>query len=288
MLKYIIGLILIGSFISCKKTDKKTESLLYLSVRDKDYNIFLNDLDGNEKQLTNNPGFDYAPMWNEILGSVIYYSYENDSFLIANMDLSGQPISLETYGQQEFNLSPDGKKLVSQVNIGDFSALILANIDGSSQDTISDTKSYNGRAKWSWQSNQIAYISDREGNNEVYLYHLEDRSTRRLTNNDEVEKYLTWSPDGNKLAYTTQYYEEGKPDRNDVFVLNLKSGKSSQITSNDYNDTELAWSPISDRIAFHSTRDGEDHIFVMNSDGSNVEQITRVSAYHGEPCWAWE
>lgn len=263
----------------------KDEILVYLSVRNKNYDIYKNDLKGTEKKLTNNPGFDYSPMWSERFEALFYYSYVNDSFLIASMDLDGKNLSLNTYDQPEFNLSPDGKKLIHQVSIRDFSALVLTTIEGDNPDTISSSTSYNGRAKWAPGSEKIAYISDRDGNNEIYLYDLKQKSTTRLTSNETYEKYITWSPTGDRIAYTTQYYEEGKPDRNDVFIKDLASGQVTQITNNTFNDTELAWSPVSEVIAFHSTREGQDHIFTMNSDGSNVQQITTVDAYHGEPEW---
>lgn len=218
-MKLLFTILIVGLCFCCENPPpNKTETLLYLSVRDKDYNIFINDLNGNEQQLTTNPGFDYAPMWNESLESIIYYSYERDSFLIGNMSLDGVNLKIETYGQQEFNLSPDAKYLIHQVNLEDYSSLVLTTVQGALVDTISDNRSYNGRAKWSRQSNQIAYISDREGNNEVYLFNLDTKQTTRITNNSSFEKYLAWSPDGTQLAYTTQYYKEGKADRNDIFT----------------------------------------------------------------------
>ncbi|MEP0987397.1 hypothetical protein [Ekhidna sp.] len=271
-----------------EETTSKDEVLLYLTIRDSNYDIFKNDLKGTEVRLTTNTGFDYSPMWNEGLNKIIYYSYVNDSFQIASKDLGGRDVLLNTYGQTEFNLSPSGQFLINQVQVGDTSILILSNLRGSEVDTIASSGLYNGRAKWSWESDKIAYISDRDGNNEVFVYDLKDASTIRLTTNDTFEKYITWEVGGNRLAYTTQYYEEGTPGRNDVFVYDFSNGDTNQITDNPYNDTELAWSPISGRIAFHSTREGSDHIYVMNSDGSNQLQITNVGAYHGEPCWAWE
>ncbi|WP_425391901.1 TolB family protein [Ekhidna sp.] len=226
------------------EVDTKQEILLYLSVRNKNYDIYKNDLKGSETMLTTNPGFDYAPNWNQQLNKVIYYSYVNDSFLIDAKNLDGEDVPLDTYNQTEFNLSPNGELLIHQVQNGDFSTLILSDLEGLSMDTITNEGSYNGRAKWSYESNKIAYISDRDGNNEVYVYDLNDSTTQRITINESFEKYITWEPGGKRLAYTTQFYEEGSPDRNDVFIYDFDRRVKKQITFNDFNDTELAWSPI--------------------------------------------
>ena len=144
---------------------------------------------------------------------------------------------------------------------------------------------YHGRAKWSPDAQKIIYITDRDGNNEIYLYDMLEQTNTRLTENETYEKYLTWAPDSRRFAYTTEYFEEGKPDRNDVFVMDLDTKEVRQITDNPYEDAEIAWSPRGDLIAFHSRRDSVDHIFTMKIDGSNVRQITTTQTYHGEPEW---
>src|SRR5512134_3033066 len=60
---------------------------------------------------------------------------------------------------------------------------------------------------------------------------------------------------------------------------------TAQITG--LENTYPAWSPDGARIVFESTRDGPDaDIFVMNSDGSNVVQLTRNDSHDGTPGWA--
>lgn len=281
-------------FISCKPSTPegpeicKEVYLLYLSKASGNFDIYKNDLKGKETQLTTNPSWDWAPRWEAASQSLIYNAYENDTFKIQMMDIDGKLIgTFEDF--EDYNVSQDGQWLVAQVKVGDFSKLVITDSFGTDSVAITAAESYNGRAVWSPDGSQLIYISDRDGNNEVYHYNRNSALTTRLTNNETAEKYLTWAPDNKRIAYTTEYYEEGKPDRNDVFVMDLATKKVTQITDNPYEDSEIAWSPIGDKIAFHSRRDSVDHIFVMKTDGSDVAQITTAQTYHGEPAWAyWE
>ncbi|MDW3190798.1 MAG: hypothetical protein R8G66_00445 [Cytophagales bacterium] len=263
-------------------------NLLYLSKASGNFDIYKNDLKGQETQLTTNPSWDWAPRWVTASQSLIYNAYENDTFKIQMMELDGKFIStLNEF--DDYNVSSDGQWVIAQVKVGDFSRLVITDSFGSDSVAITGADSYNGRAVWSPDASQLIYISDRDGNNEVYHYDRNSALTTRLTENETVEKYLTWAPDNKRIAYTTEYYEEGKPDRNDVFVLDLSTKEVIQITDNPYEDSEIAWSPLGDKIAFHSKRDSIDHIFLMNSDGTGVEQVTTAQTYHGEPAWAyWE
>ncbi len=259
--------------------------LLYISKKSGNFDIYLNDLKGREQQLTVNEGWDWSPRWNPALNAIIYNSYVGEDFRIRSMDYEGRELELQANGLEEFNLSPDGKYQVLQIREGDFSKLVITNFDGKGSRDITGTGAYHGRASWSPDGTKILYISDRDGNNEIYLYDLISDKTERLTQNDTNEKYLSWAPDSRKFAFTTQYYEEGEPDRNDVFVMSLDSRLIQQITDNPYDDSEIAWSPDGSMIAFHSKREDGDQIYVMNTDGSNVTQITSGDYYHGEPGW---
>ncbi len=284
---YLLFLVLIAA---CSNTSEETDCndyhMVYISKASGNFDIYINDFQGNEKQLTTNPSWDWSPVWNPASGAIIYYSYVNDTFQIRKMSIDGDLMKIDTKGLTEFNLSPDGTSVVMEENQGDNRQLVLISLEDMNRRTsITDSASYNGRAKWSPDSKKIVYISDRDGNNEVYLYDLVSKSTTRLTEKETSEKYLTWAPDSKRIAYTTEYYEEGEPDRNDVFVMDITSLETTQITNNQYEDSEIIWSPDGNKIAFHSKRDSVDHIFTMNVDGTGVKQITSQNTYHGEPSW---
>ena len=59
-----------------------------------------------------------------------------------------------------------------------------------------------------------------------------------------------------------------------------------QLTDNGISDGQPAWSPEGKRIAFTSDRAGDVEIFVMRSDGSQVEQLTDSPDSDLEPVWS--
>ena len=51
-------------------------------------------------------------------------------------------------------------------------------------------------------------------------------------------------------------------------------------------DGAPSWSADGSRIVFHSDRDGNGEIYLMNADGSGIERLTRHPASDGYPCWS--
>ena len=61
----------------------------------------------------------------------------------------------------------------------------------------------------------------------------------------------------------------------EIYVMDGGGGNEARITDNLALDYEPSWSPDGERIAFVSTRDNRtEHIFVMDSDGRNLMQLT--------------
>lgn len=59
-----------------------------------------------------------------------------------------------------------------------------------------------------------------------------------------------------------------------------------QLTNTQASNIRPAWSPDGKQIAFQTNRDGPYHIYVMNSDGSNVRQLTSGDADDRHPAWS--
>lgn len=261
------------------------QKLLYISSRAEGFDIYLSDEDGNNEVLLTkaNKGMDWGPKWNESLQAIIYNSQDTaKQFTIKAMDLDGKPKAINTNGLEEYQLSPDGRYLVFSQSVGDFRNLYLRPLDNLSDSVaVTDEESYNGRPKWSPNSDNLLFVSDRTGLNELYIYNLTDKTTTQLTNNSTREKYTDWSPNGQQIAFTVEM-ENGKED---IFIISKDKSNLEQLTNTEFGEEEINWSPKGDKIAYHAKIDGKDDIFTIEIKTRTITKITNGEGYHGEPEW---
>ena len=90
-----------------------------------------------------------------------------------------------------------------------------------------------------------------------------------------------WSPDGAWIAFVTT--ENGSDD---IWKTRPDSSEQIALMRNDWQwDKHPSWSPDSQRIVFFSNRDGDRQLFVMDSDGRTVTNISRVPWAEYDPIW---
>jgi Tol biopolymer transport system component len=103
-----------------------------------------------------------------------------------------------------------------------------------------------------------------------------------------------WSPDGTKIAFASNrdHLQEFSLD---IYVMNADGSGVTRLTTNE-RAFDPAWSPDGTRIAFvHSTNAltdthpyNYDDIYLMNSDGSGITNLTPDSEclWDGSPAWS--
>jgi dipeptidyl aminopeptidase/acylaminoacyl peptidase len=85
------------------------------------------------------------------------------------------------------------------------------------------------------------------------------------------------SPDGKILAFSVQTIDlEKNVKPRQIYAVPLAGGTPRPLTSAGNNDRPR-WFPDSKQIAFHSDRSGSAQVWMMDADGSNQRQITRIS-----------
>jgi len=138
---------------------------------------------------------------------------------------------------------------------------------------------------------KIAFASNRDGCDEIYLMNTDGTSQTCLSNgayNDESPK---WSPDNSHIAFQSDRDFQNDGDNPiygmDIYVMNWDGSGVSRLTSSTYDDINPVWSPDGTKIAFMSFRNGLNYqIYVMNADGSGQVNISNDNANDTQPSWS--
>jgi Tol biopolymer transport system component len=125
------------------------------------------------------------------------------------------------------------------------------------------------------------FVSDRDGDDEVFVMNADGSSLTQVTNNSAGESPSGWSPDGQKILFSSD--RDGNVE---VYVMNADGTGQTRLTNNAASDSEAVYEPAGTRIAFTTDRDGNTEIYAMDADGSNPTNLTNHAAADGSPDWA--
>jgi TolB protein len=84
-------------------------------------------------------------------------------------------------------------------------------------------------------------------------------NVRRLTNHPAVDYWPVWSPDGKRIAFTSN-----RDGNYEIYVMNADGSAPRNVTQNPAQDNYATWSPAGKRIAFISNRSGGYDVYVMD------------------------
>jgi uncharacterized protein YraI len=86
---------------------------------------------------------------------------------------------------------------------------------------------------------------------DIYLMNIDGTGGQWLTNTVETENWLSWSPDGTRLAYT-RYFMDYWNHHNSIYKLHLYTLATGQeiVLMNDVNVMDPSWTPDGSQIIF--------------------------------------
>ncbi|RME49101.1 MAG: hypothetical protein D6795_12085, partial [Deltaproteobacteria bacterium] len=131
----------------------------------------------------------------------------------------------------------------------------------------------------------VAFVSNRTGDQEVYVQRLEpDAPAIRLTHDPESDIFPAWSPDGKTLYFSSNRYDGMNFD---LWRVNPEgSEKPERFIENAFN---LALSPSGNRVAFTRIVGENLRIFVQRVRGGEARQVTDGTKGEGNhlfPTWS--
>ena len=138
---------------------------------------------------------------------------------------------------------------------------------------------YPVHATFSGTNGKIAFITNRDGNNEIYTMNLDGSNPVNITNNSASDVDPNWSPDGSKIVFRSQ-----RDSADDLYIMNSDGSNLQRLTTASGNDLHGSFSPDGTKIIFASLRDGGmAELYTMNADGSNQVRLTNNSVTDASP-----
>src|SRR5256714_2384227 len=105
-----------------------------------------------------------------------------------------------------------------------------------------------GRATWSPDGKNIAYISNMSGRSNLWLVPSEGGFPVQLTVSDQRQSSPAWSPDNKWIAYQSDYDGD---EQWDIFLVSPKTGKVVNLTqTREIGEQNPAWSPDGRYLAY--------------------------------------
>jgi Tol biopolymer transport system component len=149
------------------------------------------------------------------------------------------------------------------------------------------TRRTEGSASAAVANGKIAFVSDRDGNAEIYTMNPDGSDLKRLTFDPGADSSPAWSPDGLRIVFGRSNFHEGQgrfDGRGEIHVMNADGSNQTRLTTSR-NDNFPAWSPDGTKIAFSQdlfSSHSHSGIYVMNADGSDQRIVN--AGY--EPSWS--
>ena len=281
------------------------DEIFFASDRGMTMNLFVyNTKTGKTEKVTNYT--DYDVKFPSSDGNTIVYEHGGYLYRLdpktrkseqIHITLNGENVYARTEQKHVANnltaisLSPNGKRLAVTARGEVFDVPVAK---GVTRNITRTPGAHERDAEWSYDGKNIAYISDRTGETEIWLESAEGGEPVQLTkDNDTYIRQLAWSPDNKTILYTdrknrivvvdvaskskkvlmqnpeaefrdvafsadSQWITYTKPASNDlsvVYIYNLTSGKEYPVTEKWYNSSEPTFSSDGKYLIFSSDRD---------------------------------
>jgi dipeptidyl aminopeptidase/acylaminoacyl peptidase len=175
--------------------------------------------------------------------------------------LGGEATQLTDFPQAVDSIawSPDGKRLCLVMRDASREELESAK-DREEEKETGEKVEKEKKAPKPWVIDRLQFKSDEVGyldhrRTHLYVFDVASKKSAQVTSGDYDDAGPAWSPDGTKLAFSSN--RSADPDRNyntDVWVVSADNGDKgahlTQITTNPGEDHSPAWSPDGKWIAY--------------------------------------
>ena len=165
--------------------------------------------------------------------------------------------------------------------------IIFIGLTGCGEDSPSGPDPEEG---FDFNGDLIAFRSDRDGNEDIWLMKPDGSEMVNITSNASVDSDPAWSPDGSKIAFVST-----RTGNADLFVMDVDGSNVIQVTNNQGSVRFPKWSPDGSLIAFSASVNDQRDLYVIPAPGTTAKQsaicddlaqVTDHPETDNEPVWS--
>lgn len=185
--------------------------------------------------------------------------------------------------------SPDGSRIAFSrwSRKTDRDVYVMNAADGSNARNLTNHPARDYGRNWSL-GNEILFVSNRDGDQEIYAVNADTGALRQLTQNSEADYGADWSPNGTEIIFS---HESGTPTETaygdgQIWKMNSTDLVPELLLDNGVVDKQATWSPDGMRICWASTTSatGTDYeLYEKDLLTGTIRQLTNDTAFQFTP-----
>jgi Tol biopolymer transport system component len=161
------------------------------------------------------------------------------------------------------SFAPDGKRFVFRTFENDGYGLRIMDLETKAVTAL--TREYDNFPLWSPRGDLILFSRLVDGAYEIYTIQPNGSSIKRLTFTHGNDAHMTWSPDGEYIAFASSRmgfkdeitYTDAPQPYGELFVMRYDGTHIEQLTDNQWEEGTPAWQPTAPIAARALTARGE-------------------------------
>lgn len=244
------------------------QKILFLSRHEGNSEVYVTYADGTKLiNLTHSSTNELSARWFPDGENVLFIRRTDSSEFIykSNVDGTNQTVLAEYQDIHNYDLSPSGEWLVFCGESEQESNLFLVSVNSAETKQVTHNNLSGQYVKWSPDEQKLLFVSEQDGNQELYVMDSDGTHQTRLTYTvDEDESWPTWSPDGSRILYLS----EGGENR-ELYVMDADGSHQMRLTFTPNADESMpSWSPDGRYIAYEEHYSSElNPLFIISPDG---------------------
>lgn len=198
-------------------------------------------------RLTFNTFTDSRPLWSPDGNHIAFVSTRGgeDIFAMSPDGTGERRLTNDPSPEFSFAWSPDSTRIAYQSFADNNGEIYVLGVNHTLTDTLADiprnltnnlVQDY--APTWSPDGNQIAFTSNRDGDDDIYLLDIATETLTNLTNNQVSDTAPVWSPNGEKIVYYARRNGEWT-----IYVMNADGSNPRYLAITNTFGYPILWQP---------------------------------------------